>query len=437
MPQALLEILIVLILALANGALALSEIAVVSARPARLEQQMENGVRGAEIALQLAQSPGRFLSAVQVGITLVGVLSGAFGGATIGVRLADLLATIPQLSPYSRLLGVGSVVIATTYLSLIVGELVPKQLALGDPEGYAMRIAMPMDWLARLTSPIVRILNASTDAVVRLLGQGDRQRPPVDEHEIMVMLRRGREAGTFEAAEQELISRVFRLADRSLGSLLTPRPEITWLDVEDDLEHNQALIVDSIHARFPVCRGGLDDVIGVVHAKDLLALTLSGEPMDLERAARKAKFVPESTRALEVLEAFKEAGMHIALVMDEYGGLQGLVTTNDVLEALVGEIPVAGERPDLEIRREDDGSWLVDGILPVEELKQVVDLPDLPGEARRVYETLGGFAMMRLARIPRVGDTFHWGGFRFEVVAMDGLRVGQIRFVPEGQPSGR
>ncbi|MGA9532443.1 MAG: hemolysin family protein [Anaerolineales bacterium] len=430
MPQALLEVLALLILALVNGVFALSEIAVVSARPARLERRAEAGAAGAQTALALAQDPGRFLSTVQVGITLVGILSGAFGGATIGNRLVDLLANLPLLAPYSSFLGIGTVVAATTYLSLIVGELVPKQVALGNPEGYALMIARPMEGLSRLTDPIVRFLDASTTTVVRLIGQGEKRRPPVDEHEIMVMLRRGREAGTFEPAEQELIARVFRLADRRLGSLLTPRPDITWLDVDDSEEKNQARIVDSIHARFPVCRGGLDNVLGVVHAKDLLALVLSGEPLDLERAVRKAKFVPESTRALEALDVFKQAGMHIALVMDEYGGLEGLVTTNDVLEALVGEIPLAGERVDLEIERQDDGSWLVDGMLPVEELRDVIELPELPGEERGVYETLGGFVMSYQGSIPRVGDAFTVGGYRFEVVAMEGLRVDQVRLAP-------
>lgn len=427
MGQALLEIGMLVILALANGAFALSEIAVVSARPARLEQRMHDGARGAETALSLVQSPGRFLSTVQVGITLVGILSGAFGGATVGGRLADLLAQIPLLAPYSRLLGIGTVVVATTYLSLIIGELVPKQLALSNPEGYAMAIAQPMEWLSRLANPVVRLLNASTNAVVHWIGEGGKTRPPVNEQEIKVMLRRGREAGTFEPAEQELIERVFRLAERRLGSLLTPRPEIAWLDLEDSIEDNQARIVNSIHGRFPVCRGGLDDVVGIVQAKDLLALSLSGEPFDLERAVRQPKFVPENTRAIEVLEAFKEAGMHIALVMDEYGGLEGLVTTNDVLEALVGEIPVKGEGSEPQIRKQSDGSWLVDGLLPVDELRDAVGLASLPGEDRGVYETVGGFVMMHQGQIPRVGDGFEWGDFQFEVTQMEGLRVQQVR----------
>jgi putative hemolysin len=426
MSQALLEGMILLLLAAANGVFALSEIALVSSRPARLERLGQAGSAGAKIALGLAQTPGRFLSTVQVGITLVGVLSGAFGGATLGVRLSAQLAQVPALARYSHLLGVGSVVIATTYLSLIIGELVPKRLALSDPERYAARIARLMELLARVAGPIVRFLDASTEAVMALVGKRAERRPPVDEGEIMAMLRRGREAGTFEPVEQELIERVFRLADRRLGSMLTPRPDITWLDVEASDEENRARVVQSIHARFPVCRGSLDDVLGVVHTKDLLALQLAGGPFDLSRVVRQPKFVPESTSALAVLEAFKAAGMHIALVMDEYGGLEGLVTTNDVLEALVGEIPVTGESDDFEVRQQGTDRWLADGMLPIEELKEAIDLPDLPGEERGVYQTIGGFVMMHQARIPRVGDAFDWGGFHFEVRAMEGLRVDKV-----------
>lgn len=430
MGEIVLDVGILLLLAVVNGVFAMAEIAVVSARPARLEQRAQEGSPGASTALELTQSPGTFLSTVQVGITLIGILSGAVGGTTLGTRLAEMIEGVPPLAPYSQAIGVGTIVVLITYLSLIVGELAPKRLALSDPERLAAFISRPMRRLARLVSPIVTLLDASTNAVVRVFRISEEGRPPVSEEEIKVLLRRGTEAGTFEAEEQELIERVFRLADRRLASILTPRPEIVWLDLEGSEAENHQRMIASIHARFPVCRGGLDDVVGVVQAKDLLALALSGEPIELERVMRKAKFVPESMPALEVLEAFKEAKMHIALVMDEYGGLEGLVTTNDILDALVGELPEAGEQMDFEAFQREDGSWLIDGMYPIDDFKDLFNLPSIPGEGRGMFETLGGFVMSMLERIPHTGDRFDWSGLSFEVVDMDGLRVDKVLVEP-------
>ncbi len=432
MSQVLFEVLILVLLSVANGVFAMSEIAVVSARPARLEQRAQEGQAGADVALELTQSPGPFLSTVQVGITLIGVLSGAFGGTTLGTKLSAVVEGIPSLAPYSQAIGVGIIVLSMTYLSLIIGELAPKRLALSDPERMASAIARPMKRLSWLAAPIVGLLDASTDAVMRLLGRADRDRPPVSEEEIKVLLRRGTEAGTFEREEQEMVERVFRLADRRLGSILTPRPDIVWLDQDGPKEENHRRMIASIHARFPVCEGNLDDVVGIVQAKDLLALALSGEPIELERVMRKPKFVPESMPALEVLEAFKEAKMHIALVMDEYGGLEGLVTTNDILDALVGELPEVGEEVEFEAFQREDGSWLIDGMYPIEEFKETFGLRRMPEEGRAIYETVGGFVMMWLERIPRTGDRFEWQGIQFEVVDMDGLRVDKILVEPRG-----
>ena len=430
MADVLFDLSILILLAVGNGVFAMSEIAVVSARPARLEQRAQEGNEAANQALQLTQSPGSFLSTVQVGITLIGVLSGAFGGTTIGAKLAVFFQDIPLLAPYSQALGVTVIVIFTTYLSLIVGELAPKAIALSNPERIASTIAGPMQRLSWLAGPVVAFLDASTQAVLRILGQQSKERPPVTEDEIKVLLRRGAEAGTFDEEEQELIERVFRLADRRLGSVLTPRPEIVWLDLEGPMEENQQRMITSIHARFPVCRGSLDEVVGIVQAKDLLALCLAGEPLDLDRVMREAKFVPESMPALEVLEAFKEAKMHIALVMDEYGGLEGVVTTNDILDALVGELPEAGEQIDFEAVERDDGSWLVDGMLPVEEFQDKFNIKDMPEQERGIYETVGGFVMMQMEKVPRAGDVFEWLGYRFEVLDMDGLRVDKVLVVP-------
>lgn len=422
-------ILILLVLAVANGLFAMSEIAVVSARTARLERQADEGNSAAASALQLARSPGPFLSTVQVGITLVGISTGAIGATTLGIQLGRMLETLPILAPYSEAIGVGAIVVLTTYLSLIIGELVPKRLALSDPEAIASAIARPMQGLATLGRPLVAILDASTDAVIRLMGVGERQRPPVTEDEIRVMLRRGLEFGTFEEHEQRVVDRAFQLTDRRVASILTPRPEIVWLDTLAPMQENEKRIIGSVHTRFPVCRGSLDQVIGIVKAKDLLAQTLSGQPMDFAAILHEPKFVPESMPAFDVLEAFEEAGMHFALVMDEYGGLQGLVTTNDILDALVGDLP-SPEDESFEVRRQEDGSWLVDGLLPVQEFRDIFGVGRFPGEGRALFETVGGFVMNHLERIPKPGDRFEWDDHEFEVVGMDDRRVARIRVVP-------
>lgn len=431
MVEILQDVLLLVILAIGNGVFAMSEIAVVSARTARLEQQAEKGQPGSQAALELATEPGPFLSTVQVGITLVGILSGAIGATTLGIKLGDELAGFPILEPYSEVLGVGLIVVSMTYLSLIVGELVPKRIALSNPEGISATIARPMQVLARITRPIVAFLSISTDAVASLLGVKDDQRPPVTEDEIRVLLRRGQEIGIVEEKERTVIDRAFQLTDRRVGSILTPRPEIVWLDLEESAEQTKQRIIDSVHTRFPVCRAGLDHVAGIVTAKELLAQELRGEPIDLQALMKPAKFVPESMPAFDVLEAFEEGGMHIALVMDEYGGLEGLVTTNDILDALVGDVPSPEDRS-YEVQRREDGTWLIDGMLPVQELRDMFIMQRFPGEGRALFETVGGFVMNHLERIPQAGDHFEWRGYGFEVVDMDGLRVDKILLTPPG-----
>ncbi len=429
MSLLILNVLILLLLVLANGAFAMAEIAVVSARPIRLEQQAKEGDAGAEVALKLNQSPGRFLSTVQVGITLVGVFSGAFGGTTLAGPIAEALQGVPVLDPYRQAIGLGVVVVSVTYLSLILGELVPKRIALHDPEEVAALMARPMGLLAQLARPVVYFLTWSTDVVFGMLGIRPDEQPEITEEEIKVMMEKGLEEGAFVRHEQAVVERVFQLEERRVGSLCTPRTEIMWLDLEDPLEETKQRILSSIHSRFPVAEGGLDHVVGIVQAKDLLALCLSGEPLDVRRVMRDPKFIPESMKAFELLEAFKEARMHIALVMDEYGGLEGVVTTNDVLEGLVGDIPVAGEESEAPFRRAD-GSWLLEGMLSVEEFKDLFNLREVPGEERALFETLGGFIMSKLGRVPRTGDSFRWRDLEIEVVDMDGLRVDKVLVNP-------
>jgi putative hemolysin len=424
------EILVIFLLIVANGIFAMSEIAVVSSRKARLQQLANEGNAKARAALKLAESPNNFLSTVQVGITLIGVLTGAFGGATIARNLASYLQQIPVLAPYSQAIALGIVVLTITYLSLIIGELVPKRLALNSPERIAANIAMPMRMIAVIASPAVYLLSASTDFVLRILGIGPSTEPLVTEEEIKVLIEQGTEAGTFEVAEQDMVERVFRLGDRPVSALMTPRPEIVWLDLEDSLEVNRHRIINGGHSRFPVCQGGLDNVLGIVPVSELLARCLSNQPLDLTVSLRQPVFVPESTRGLKVLEMFKQTGTHIALVVDEYGVVQGLVTLNDILIEIVGDVPSDDDQEEPQAVQREDGSWLLDGMLSIDEFFELFAIKEVSAEHRGSYQTLGGFVITHLGRIPTASDYFEWQGMRIEVIDMDGNRVDKVLAAP-------
>ncbi len=424
------EVLFIFLLLVANGVFAMSEIAVVSSRKARLQQRAETGDAKARAALQLAEAPDKFLSTVQIGITLVGIFAGAFGGATIAEQLAAQLALVPLLAPYSQLLALVAVVAAITYLSLIIGELVPKRIALNNPEGIAATIARPMNLLSKVAAPFVYLLSISTAAVMKVLPFKETQQPPVSEEEIKVLIKQGTKAGVFEETEQELVESVFRLADRSVSALMTPRLEIVALNLNDAPDVTRGRIVGSHYSRFPVCRGGLDNLVGVVKAKDLLARTVAGETLDLEAAMKAPLYVPESRTALETLEMFKGAHTHLAFVIDEYGAIEGLVTTNDVLEAIVGDITLAGTQAETFAVKREDGSWLLDGALPIDEFRDIFKVGEMPGEERGVYHTLAGFIVMQMGRIPAAADHFEWGGLRFEVMDMDRNRVDKVLVTP-------
>jgi putative hemolysin len=430
MPSVSFEVLVVFLLIVINGIFAMSEIAVVSARKTRLQQWAEEGNAKARAALELANNPNQFLSTIQIGITLIGILAGAFGGATIARELAIILNNIPWLGPYSHSLSLGLVVLVITYVSLVVGELVPKRLALNNPEGVATVIATPMQLLSRIAYPAVHLLGLSTELLLRTLRVKPSTEPAVTEEEIRALIEQGTQAGMFEAAEQEMVERVFRLGDRRVSAVMTPRTEIVWLDREASAEEIRHTITTSVHSRFLVADGSLDNILGVVHAKDLLAHILSGQTLDVSATLQQPLYVPESMRALKALELFKQSATHIALVIDEYGGIQGLVTPTDILEAIVGDLPEAGEQIEpLAVQRED-GSWLLDGMLPVDEFKDLFDLDDLPWEDQGIYQTLAGFVVMQLGRIPVVADYFEWEGLKIEVVDMDGNRVDKILVTP-------
>ena len=430
MPGPLLEILIIFLLILVNGLLAMSEIAIVSARQNRLKARAQEGDEKAEIAVKLAQNPTSFLSTVQIGITLVGVLTSVFGGARIAGDLAVYIAKVPVLAPYSEAIALAIVVLVITYFTLVLGELAPKRLALYRPEAIARSVAKPMQTLSRLTSPLVRLLSVSTSLVLRVLGAKPSDEPPVTDEDVKALLQQGAQAGVFEEAEEDMVAGIFRLSDLRVGSLMTPRTDITWIDLEDPLEVNKEKITRRIYSRLPVAHGSLDEWIGIVQVKDLFSQLLNGESLDFMSNLIQPLVVPESTLALKVLGMFKESGVHMALVLDEFGTLQGIVTIFDLLEAIVGDIPEQDEtEEDMAVQRED-GSWLLDGRLPVDEFKEIFGIDDLPEQGRGYYQTLAGFIITYLGRIPKSADKFDWNHLNFEIVDMDGFRIDKVLVVP-------
>jgi putative hemolysin len=419
------EILIILVLVLINGLLAMSELAIVSARRIRLQQRASEGSSGARTALELSDEPTRFLSTVQIGITLVGIMAGAFGGATLSKAAASAVEDVPGIGDYSDAIGIGIVVLAITYLSLVVGELVPKRIALQNAEGIAMRVARPMRAIATVTSPVVSLLSASTDILLRVLGARASTDPAVTEEEIHLLIEQGAQAGVIEASEQELVHSVFRLGDRQVGELMTPRHRLVYLDLEDTPDENRRRMAESGFTHFPVTEGGLDHVLGMLSVRAMWAGVVRGDQPDIRDVMIDAVYIPETTSALLAVEAFKEIGRHQALVVDEYGVVQGMVTLTDIVEAIVGDVEPAPAGSPAAVQRED-GSWLLDGALDIDDVRGLLDIGRLPGENEGDFRTLGGFLMARLGRVPRVADKLVWDDLCFEVVDMDGNRVDKV-----------
>ncbi len=419
------ELLLIVLLALFNGVLAMSEIALVSARKVRLKKRAQAGDRGAQAALELSASPGRFLSTVQIGITLVGILAGAFGGATLSEELAALIAQVPVLGPYSEPVAFGIVVVGITYISLIFGELVPKQFALNAPEKIASVLARPLKILSKVSTPAVFVLDGSTRFILRLMGTRPSEEPPVTEEELRHLLKLGTRAGVFEEGEQEIVARVLRLGGRRIGELVTPRRAMVALDVDAPPEVSWSKIAASDHFYFPVYEGMPDRVLGLVSVKDLWAAGVSGESPDLRSLLQEPVYLPEGLSALRSLERLRETGSHLALVLDEYGGVEGLVTLHDILRAIVGELPTPNQTEPMSVQRED-GSWLLDGMLSVSDLRELLSLPSTADIDLEEFQTLGGFVMGRIGHVPQPGDGFEWSGFRFEVIDMDDRRVDKV-----------
>ncbi len=425
----LIEILIILILILANGLFSMSEMAVVSSRRARLHQSARKGDARAQAALDLAENPDRFLSTVQIGITLIGILAGAVGGATIAEQLGVFWQRIPWLAPYSEMIGVGIVVLSITYLTLVLGELIPKRLALSAPERIASAVAAPMGALSRLASPFVRILELSTAFVYKIFRIRLAPSPPITEEEIKILLEQGTKLGVFNEAEHTLVKNIFRLADQPISTLMTQRREIVWLDREAPIDSIRRKVIDSPHTYFPVIQSNLDTIEGIVRGKDLLAATESGEAVEWEAILLAPPRIVETRSALDALEAFKNSPLQVALVVDQGGAVEGLVTTQDILQGIVGEPLMNNDRAVGLAIRHEDGSWLLDGIIPLPQLKELFPLGPLPGEERGLFTTLSGFLMTQLGKIPAVGDYVDFKGFRFEIVEMDGKRVDRVRVV--------
>ncbi len=413
------EILIILLVILINGWFVLSEMSVVASRKARLQQRINAGDERANAALKLLENPNRFLSTVQLGITLVGVLVGALGGATLAGPLSDLIAGVPSLAAISDSLALITVVVAITFLSMVLGELVPKRIALHYPERIASALSGSMVLISHLFSPIVWLLSNVTDLLMRLLGIKPSTEPPVTEEEIHLLIDQGTQAGVFEESEQEMVEGVFSLGDHRVYSLMTPRTEIIWLDIKDSTEDIRRKIAESDFSRFPVCQDSLDLILGIVKARDLLVPSLAGEAIKLKDKLRPALYIPETTLASRALEIFKEQNRELMLVIDEFGTLQGLLTLHDIIEEIVGDFKLEAQAT-----QRQDGSWLLDGMLPVDDFKDIFKTKLLPHEDE--YETLSGFVMMSLGRVPQTADHFEWNSLRFEVMDMDGRRVDKI-----------
>lgn len=422
------EILIILLLVLINGILAMSEAALLASRKARLQQLANEGDQNAASTLDLLKSPNVFLSTIQIGITLIGVLAGAVGGATIAESLSASMINIPYIGAYSESIALGIVVVTITILTIWLGELVPKRLGIHKPERIASVVVGPMLFISRLFSPLVRLMSNGTDLVLTLFGIQPTNEPPITEEELQVLIDQGTRAGVFEEAEQDMVEGVFSLGETRVYSVMTPRTEIVWLDVNDTTEEILEKIGNSPYSRFPVRQDSLETIVGIVKSRDLLVTTLSNKEISLKELAKPPHFIPETMPASRALEVLKKNNAEMLLVVDEFGGLQGLLTIADILEEIVGEME--GDEPQATQRQ--DGSWLLDGMLEVDEFKEIFNIKDLPHEDE--YETLSGFVMTSLGRLPQTADHFEWGALRFEVMDMDGRRVDKVLVTSKSKP---
>jgi putative hemolysin len=425
------ELALIALLLSINGALAMAEMAVVSARKSRLRARASDGDPGAAAALDLLAEPTRFLSTVQIGITLIGILLGAVSGATVAAEIRTALQVLPVLAPYAQPLSIVIVVGATTYLSLVFGELVPKRIAQNAPESIAAAVARPMRLLARVTAPLVAVLTLTTEGVLRVLGVEASGEPAITEEDVRGLIAQGTDAGVIQPAERDVVEGAFELGDREVRELMTPRPRVAWIDLDAGHDAAVATMVERPHGYYPVCHGELDRVAGVLASRDLMTRLLVVEPFELSSLVRPPLFLPARLPAFKAFEQFREAGLRVGLVIDEHGGIDGLLTATDLVAVLAGEPPATATTQDAmrEAVQRDDGSWLLDGLLPLHEAAEVLRVA-LDADEPEDIVTLGGLAMARIDRVPVAGDRFEWHGVRFEVVDMDGRRVDKLIAIP-------
>jgi putative hemolysin len=435
MSNILFECIVIILLIITNGLLAMAEIAIVSSRKARLETLAGKGNPRARAALDLIADPNRFLSTVQIGITLIGILAGAFGGATLARELGKILGQIPFLSDWSQTIGLGIVVVIVTYLSLVIGELVPKRLGLLNPEKIALFVSRPMHLLSYITAPLVWVLGHSTNTLLRLFGPVSKQESTFTEEDVLTQIILGTKSGIFKKTEQEIMERVFRLEDVRVSAAMTPRPDIDYLDLQETSETNRNRILQSVHSGFPVGSGRLSNLQGVVFSKDILKAQLRAEPFEIKPNLKEPLFVVEGTSLLDVLGQFRRAKASLGMVVDEYGAITGLVTLHDLLEAIIGYLPTEEVNQEAMMMERADGTWLVDGMIPMHEFQHHFHVDLSEGEGRSNYNTLAGFILARLGRIPKVGDQLEAEGILYEIVDMDRNRIDKVLVTPKKSES--
>lgn len=419
------EIAIVLGLVLLNGLFAMSEIALMTARKVRLQKLSEAGDNGAQAAIQLGDDPNKFLSTIQIGITSISILNGIVGEATLAGPVRTWLQAHGMEMPYAGYVATGLVVVIITYFSIVLGELVPKRLGQISPEPIARRVSRPMSWLAVGAKPFVRLLSVSTEGMLRLMGVRDAGRQAMTEEELHLMLDEGTQSGIIERQEHQMVRNIFRLDDRHVSSFMIPRSDVEYFDVNRSLEENLKRFESSRHSRFPVLRGGWDDIVGVACAREMLAQTLRGQQPSLLDNLQPPVYVPEILTGLDLLEQFRNSAVQFAFVVDEYGEVQGIITPQDIMEVIAGEFKTQHAEDAWAVQRED-GSWLLDGLIPIPELKDLLDLSAVPEEGRSHYHTLSGMVMQLLGKLPQTGDYCDWEDWRFEIVDLDGMRIDKV-----------
>lgn len=426
MYETILYIIIIIILIILNGILSMSELAVVSSRKGKLQKMINEGKKHAQTVIDLNENPNQFLSTIQIGITLIGVLTGAFGGATLSTPLANVIS--PYV-PYTESISVLIVVIVTTYLSLVIGELVPKRIALNSPERVAVKVAKSMKILSKICKPFVIILSKSTNAVLTILRINHKEDTSITEEEIELMIEESRVEGNIEKEEEDIIKRVFKLDEQKVDMIMTPRSEIIWIDLDDSPEENKKKIIESKRSIFPIAKGELDDFMGVVQSKDILAVLFENKEMNLEKIVKNPIVVPENLESLELLKQYKENKeyVHMALIVDEFGSVSGLITLNDLLEGIVGDIPGIDETDDPIATQRADGTWLIDGRYQIDRFKELFDYSEeFPDEKEDNFTTIAGFILSFCGKIPEEGEEFIWDRFSFEIVDMDGNKIDKL-----------